>query len=320
MAKKNKDFEESFNIKDYKGEIDKYVKEKVTEEAKKAINIKEYKDQIDKYTKERVEVESASQSVKLLKKQLHNKKISSGIKSFIILCLLGCIGYGIYYLYQDGYFDENKGIKCPINNCQNGRTVIDEPSKTDKSKSKEVSLDELKVKYAYLLDTVIFDANSNYTRDYYQGNLTNEIKLYLSYKLLSEDEVIISDDSSYFDSISLELSYKKLFGDKINLTSFKYNNAAYVYLPGKEIYMTNNKPNDVKNISREIIDITVDDDKNIIITCVEGYISDSGKLYNILTNKEISGYKPSDSLSKYKDKLNIITYVFNDNYLVNLYK
>ena len=84
--------------------------------------------------------------------------------------------------------------------------------------------------------------------------------------------------------------------------------------------MTNNKPNDVKNISREIIDITVDDDKNIIITCVEGYISDSGKLYNILTNKEISGYKPSDSLSKYKDKLNTITYVFNDNYLVNLYK
>ena len=35
MAKKNKDIEESFNIKDYKAEIDKYVKEKVTEEAKK---------------------------------------------------------------------------------------------------------------------------------------------------------------------------------------------------------------------------------------------------------------------------------------------
>lgn len=320
MAKKIKDSEESFNIKDYKSEIDKYVKEKVSEEAKKAINIKDYKDQIDKYTKERVEIESASQSVKILKKQLHNKKISSAIKSFIILCLLGCIGYGIYYLYQDGYFDENKGIKCPVNNCINNKPDVDLTKTDDKSKSKEVSLDELKVKYAYLLDTVIFDANSNYTRDYYQGNLTNEIKLYLSYKLLGEDEVVTSDDSSYFDSISLESSYKKIFSDKINLTSFKYNNAAYVYLPGKEIYMTNNKPNDVKNISREIIDITVDGDKNIIITCVEGYISDSGKLYNILTNKEISGYKPSDNLIKYKEKLNTITYVFNDNYLINIYK
>ncbi len=321
MAKKIKDTEESFNIKDYRSEIDKYVKEKVAEEAKKVVNLKDYKDQIDKYTKERVEIESASQSVKLLKKQLHNKKISSGIKSFIILCLLACMGYGIYYLYQDGYFDENKGVKCPVNNCDVSKIIMDDPSsKTDKGKSKEVSLDELKVKYSYLLDSVIFDANSNYTRDYYQGNLTNEIKLYLSYKLLGSDEIITSDDSSYFDSMSLESSYKKLFSDKINLTSFKYNNASYIYIPGKEIYMTNNKPNEVKNITREITDITLDDENNIIITCVEGYINESGKLYNILTNKEIPGYKQSYSLSKYKDKLNTITYVFNDNYLINLYK
>ena len=47
-------------------------------------NLNDYKKEIDSYIKERVEVESASQSVKLLKKQLKSKKISSGIKSFII--------------------------------------------------------------------------------------------------------------------------------------------------------------------------------------------------------------------------------------------
>ena len=306
-------------VKNFKEDIDKYIKERLETESKKNLNLKDYKAEIDKYVKERVEIESASQSVKMLKKQLHSKKVGSAIKSFIILCLLACIGYGIYYLYQDGYFDENKGVKCPVNNCTS-KPVTTDPTNPQTTKKPTLSLDELKVKYAYLLDTVIFDANSNYTRDYYSGNLTNEIKLYLSYKLLGEEDVITSDDSSYFDASSLESSYKKLFDDKINLTSFKYNNASYVYLPGKEIYMTNNKPNEVKNITREIIDITVDDDNNIIITCVEGYINDNNKLYNILTNKEISSYKSSDSIEKYKDRLNVIKYVFNDNYLVNLYK
>ena len=321
MVKKNKELvDNNFDLKSYKNEIDKYVKEKVLEETKKSINIKDYKDQIDKYTKERVEVETASQSVRLLKKQLHDKKVASAIKSFIILCLLACIGYGIYYLYSDGYFDENKGVKCPATNCVNNNGIKDDTSKTKTEKKPELTLDELKVKYAYLLDTIIFDANSNYTRDYYSGNLTNEIKLYLSYKLLGEDDVISSDDSSYFDASALEASYKKLFGDSINLTSFKYNNASYVYLPGKEIYMTNNKPNEEKNVTREIIDIAIDDDNNIIITCVEGYVSSNSKLYNILNNKEVHGYKVNDSLVKYKDKLSTIKYVFNDNSLVSLYK
>ena len=306
-------------VKNFKEDIYKYIKEKLETESKKTINIKDYKAEIDKYVKERVEIESASQSVKLLKKQLHSKKVASAVKSFIILCLLACIGYGVYYLYDDGYFDENKNNKCQVTTTKTDKTVTDD-NKTDTPKKVEVSLDELKVKYAYLLDTVIFDANSNYTRDYYSGNLTNEIKLYLSYKLLNEDDIISSDDSSYFDAAILESSYKKIFGDNIDLTSFKFNNASYIYLPGKEIYITNNKANEVKNVSREITDITLDEDDNVIITCIEGYVSQQNKLYNILNNKEVKGYKQGDSLVKYKDKLNTIKYVFNDNYLVSLYK
>ena len=320
MAKKIKNelLEKEVNVKDYKSDIDKYIKSKVEEEFKKTVNIKDYKDQIDKYAKERVEIESASHSVKMLKNQLHNKKIASAIKSFIILCLLLCAAYGVYYLYKDGYFDENKKTKCPVNNSATTKPV--DPDNKVKEKDPEVTQEELKQKYSYLLDGIIFDANSNYTRDYYNGNLTNEIKLYLSYKLMDKEEVTQTEYSTFFDASILASSYEKIFNDEVKLTSFKYNNASYVYLPGKEIYMTSAKPNDDKNITREILNISIDEDKNVIITCVEGYLTSNNKLYNILTNKEVYGFKPNDTLVKHKDKLSVINYVFTDNYLTNIYK
>ena len=83
MAKKDKNIElenkeenlkeKDFRIKNFKEEIDKYIKERVNEQTKNGINIKEYKEQIDKYAKERVEVETSSQTVKTLKKHFKSK-------------------------------------------------------------------------------------------------------------------------------------------------------------------------------------------------------------------------------------------------------
>ena len=325
MAKKKNELVETaevetkkFKMKDYKSEIDSYIKEKLESETKKNFNLKDYKDQIDKYIKERVEVESASQSVKLLKKQLKNKKISSAIKSFLILCLLACIGYGVYYLYEDGYFDEDKN-KCSVKVTNKDNKVIDDnnvnPSKPEK---KEASLEDLTKEYARLVDKIVFDANSNYTSDYYSGNLTNEIKLYLAYKLIGEDNIISDDESSYFEASDLRKSYVKLFDDDIKLTSFKYNNASYLYFDAKDMYVSGTKPNEDKVVSREIIDIDVDSNK-VTITCVEGLVSD-GKLYNIVNNKQVNGYKSNAALSKYKDKLNVIKYTFEDEYLIDITK
>ena len=198
MVKKDKNIETENNkeeikdkdlkVKNFKQDIDKYIKERLESESKKTINIKDYKSEIDKYIKERVEIESASQSVKLLKKQLKGKKISSFIKSFIILCLLGCIGYGIYYLYEDGYFDDEKEAKC---SCKTNTGKTDDSGKeTDKKETKkEESLDSKISKYGYLIDNIKFDANSNYTRDFYNGNLTNVLKEYLAYKLIDTDNI-----------------------------------------------------------------------------------------------------------------------------------
>ena len=159
---KNKDL----RVKAFKEEIDKLIKEKINEQTKNGINIKEYKEQIDKYAKERVEAETSSQTVKTLKKQLSSKKCASGIKSFIILCLLACIGYGVYYLYKDGYFDEKKnGTKCE---CKTDNTSSKDDSNTktddkkDDVKKDENSLEVLQEKYGSLLDNITFDFNGGF--------------------------------------------------------------------------------------------------------------------------------------------------------------
>jgi len=318
MAKKikNENGELEFKIKDYRSDIDKYVKEKVEQETKKNINIKDYKDQIDKYVKERVEIESASQSVKLLKKQLHNKKVSSAIKTLIIFLLLCSIGYGVYYLYEDGYFEENKGVKC-------SNVLSDDNNKTKKNNDdkpavvvEEDTLEDLIKEYGYLVENIKFDANSNYTRDFYNGNLTNEIKLYLSYKLIDDNKINADDDSIYFEASDLKKASSKLF-DEISLETFKYNNTTFKYFEFKDVFVSNGTPNEEKEITREIIDIKENDDKTVTITCVEGYLNNN-KLYNIINNKEVYAYKEGTALNKYKDKLNTISYVFDKEELVSI--
>ena len=314
--------DKDFRLKNFKDEIDKYIKEKVTEQTKNGLNIKDYKEQIDKYAKERVEVEASSQTVKSLKKQLSSKKCASAIKSFIILCLLACIGYGIYYLYKDGYFDENK--KSSECNCSETKCNIkdDDNTKTNDKKDSDIkeedSFEKVKEKYSYLLDNITFDLNSNYTRDYYNGNLTNELKEYLAYKLIDKENIITDEDSSYFELSDLEEAYGLLFNEKLEPTSFKYNNALYSYIESKEMFIANAKANEDKVVTKEIIDIAVNG-KDITITTVEGYLLNN-KLYNILTNKKITSYKAGSSLAKYKSKLNVIKYTFNDEHLVSISK
>ena len=85
------------------------------------------------------------------------------------------------------------------------------------------------------------------------------------------------------------------------------------------MFISNSKPNTDRIISREIIDIKESKD-SVTITCVEGFIDGKNKLYNILTNKEVKGYKSTDTLTKYQSKLNVISYTFEDDYLVNITK
>ena len=63
------------------------------------------------------------------------------------------------------------------------------------------------------------------------------------------------------------------------------------------------------NIKREIIDVKIKDNEVNIVT-VEGLVKDN-KLYNVLSNQEITEYK-GDNIINYRDKLNQLTYTFDN--------
>ena len=276
----------------------------------KDFNINDYKSEIDKYIKERVEKESASNSVKLYKRQLRNKSIAIFIEFIIIVCLLITGAYCAYYLYKDGYFD-NK-----INILDNQKS--NKPTNNDVPVNKEdgPTLDELVNKYSSLLDNFSIDTKCDYINDFYNGNLTDEIKEYFTYQLFDKDDIIIDDTSSFFDSNILIKAYKLLFNDDLKLTSFKYNGISYKYLESKNMFISTSLPTSGTKIIKEITNIEEKND-NVIITTTEGYIKDN-KLYNILTNKEITEYKKDEKISKYSKKLNVVTYTFNNKYLISI--
>ena len=168
-------------------------------ENKESFNINDYKDQIDKYIKERVEKESASTAVKYYKKKVRNKNIAIFVE-FIIIVLLLCGGAaGTYYFYHEGclgtfHYEKN-----------NDKPVSNNDTKENKEESK-VKLDELINKYSYLLEDINMDTKSEYLTEYYSGNLTNELKEYLAFQLINKNNIISDETSSYFDAELLKNS------------------------------------------------------------------------------------------------------------------
>lgn len=270
--------------------------------------IDDYKDEIDKYIKERVEKEAASESVKMLKSELKKSKAANSFKNLLILFMIAAVGYGVFYLYQDGYFDKDKNT-CKVVD----KEKSDKNADSDKDKTKKVNkptLDDLSKKYSHLLDNIKIDTNSSYLEDYYKGNLTNSLKLSLAYNLIDEKDIEKDDETIYFDSYLLSDAYNKLFNDNIKYETFNVNGTTLKYLENKEMYMGTKKVSSGNEIIREIIDINVEEDY-VLITTIEGYL-DNNKLYNINTNKVVSSYKDGMSLSKYEEKLNKVEYLFEN--------
>lgn len=303
MAKTN---DKEFNIKDYKSEINEYIKERIDKE----IEIKEYKITIDKYIKDRVEKEATSNNVKFYNKRLRNKSIIIFIETIIIIGLI-CAGlYSVYYLYEDGYFNNNNVIEVKKDDLP---VVNDKPVEKVEPKT---TLDDLVNKYANLLDNYNMDTKCDYLNEFYNGELTTELKEFFAFQLLDKEDITIDETSSFFDSNLLTKAYKSLFNEDINLSTFKYNGATYKYLETKEMFISSNVSTSGTKIIREITNIE-EIDGRVLITTTEGYIKND-KLYNILTNKEVTDYKKDDKLSKHSKKLNVVTYTFNNNYLVSI--
>ena len=249
-------------------------------------------------------------------------------KNVIIIILLAIIGFLLYLLFSNNYFDKyfNKNTKDDI--VEKETKKEDEKKEETKDEDKPVAtptitpepkkptLDELIKEYGNLLDNYVIPESSNYLVDFYSGNLTDNLKKYITLNSFDFDTIKKEEDYQIIDDDDFKAVYNKLFSDEYTQTTFDYGDSKIHYISKMNSYMTLDfLEKKESNIKREIINIKVDDNI-IIIETVEGLVKD-GKLYEIINNTEVDGYK-EDSLIKYKDELNGVIYTFKDNKLTKL--
>ena len=124
------------------------------------------------------------------------------------------------------------------------------------------------------------------------------------------------DGYNMFSEAILKDAYENNLIGTYNSVTFKYNDNNIRYISKLNSYITDSlltKTN--TNIKREIIDVKVKDNEVNIVT-IEGLVKDN-KLYNVLSNQEISEYK-GDNIINYRDKLNKLTYTFDNKKLSSI--
>ena len=276
------------------------------------------KEELEKYIDDKINKTFISEIEKVNKKLLREKRRKIITRNIIIIILLLVIGFLIYLLYTNRYFDQyfNKD-----NNDISVKEKQEEQSDNTKKetvldKPKEPTLDELKNKYANLLDNYIIGEKSNYLSDYYNGNLSSDLKKYLTLNSIDFDTLKKDDGYQIIENDTFKLIYEKLFSDTYDKGNFSYDNNHIRYVSMMDAYITDALLKKNNNIKREIINIKVDGDK-IVISTIEGLVKDN-KLYRITDNSEISEY--NDDLINYQDKLDKLTYTFQNKKLISLSK
>ncbi len=282
--------------------IEEKETEKSTKKSEEKLDLTEIREDLTNYMKDVINKE-VSKAVEKANKKLIRHKNSIIIKRdiFIIILIIICLFLG-YNLYKSSNIN------------------IDITSKkvTEKKVSKEIkeieeepnTLEELTKNYGYLVDNIKISENSSYLKLYYKGELSDELKLYLSLNNLDDDKIVSEEESVYIDENDLKDKYNDIFDGEFVPKSFKYNDLNFHYLSSKSLFFADGKFEKTKSdIVREIINIE-EKDNQILITTVEGLLKDS-KLYNILSREQVKKYNSNDSLEKYKDLLTKMKYNFN---------
>jgi len=278
------------------------------------INVEELKEELTNYIDKQFKKGWSEEVDKANKRLIREKNKKIIFRDIIILVLLGVIGYSVYILYDLKFFDKY------FQHSSTTREVVpDDPKKEDepvKEEVKEPTLEELVNEYGYLLNNILISEESEYISDYYDGNLSDELKNYLALNNVDFSKITEEDDYNIIDEDTLIDAYNKLFGEDHESISFNYNGNKIRYLNKLQYYITDTKLEKVSsNIKREIVDIKVDDN-NVVITTIEGLIK-GNKLYNIVNEKEVKNYNNGE-LKKYEDKLNEVIYTFKDGKLIKL--
>ena len=110
-----------------------------------------------------------------------------------------------------------------------------------------------------------------------------------------------------------EENFRRQLMRSVYYVNFDYDGNEIRYISKIDSYITSSLLEKKKtNIEREIINITLDEEK-VIIETVEGLVKDN-YIYNILTDEK---YEESELLTL-KDKLTHVTYTFKNDNLIDL--
>ena len=278
-----------------------------------AIDVEAIRNELKDYVEERVNQTFIDELDKTNKKLIREKNKKIVWKNIAIVILLLIIGFLIYLLYSNNYFDKlfNK----------DNQIVEKEKKEEDKTISdekKEPTQEELKKEYAKLLDNYYVTDNSIYLVGYYDGKLTNDMMKYMTLNTFDFSTFTREEDYNIIKESTFKTMFERLFNEDYVSSSFDYDDNKIRYVKQMDAYMTSALlVREESNIKREIKNIKLDG-SDVIITTIEGLIKDN-KLYNIITGKEIEDYK-EDSLLKYEKELNKLSYTFKDNKLISLSK
>lgn len=270
----------------------------------KTKDINEIKEELLLYTKDRIDIEVQNSFKKIEKKVVNRKNGKIFRRDILIIILIGIMCFLTYELYNTGYF--NKYLVKLENNTstESKNEVLENQNNNDK-----IVKEDLVSKHKDALNKFKISSDSIYLKDFYNGKLSNELKLYLCFSSLSKDAMQTDDGTLIINEDDLISTYKKLFNDDYQAISFNYSNLRFKYLKSQNIYLAYGELKSSKNNIKRIIKDVEENDDEIIITTIEAIV-DNDKVINILTNKEIDDYKNDTSLIANQSKLNKMKYCF----------
>ena len=288
------------------------------------VEIDSIRDELKGYVDEQINKGFFDELEKTNKKLIREKSKKIFWKNVIIILLLLIIGFLVYLLYSNNYFDKyfnkenNTSQKEEKKEEKKDVEPTPSPTPTPTATPKKPTQEELKKEYAHLLDNYYVSDSSIYLVDYYDGKLTDDMKKYMTLNSFDFSTLEKEEDYNIIKEATFKQMYEKLFDSEYSSSTFEYDENKVRFVKGMESYMTTSiLVRDESNIEREIKEIK-EDNNTVTITTVEGVVKDN-KLYNIISNDEVTEYK-GDSLIKYENKLHKVVYTFKDNKLISLGK
>ena len=309
---KKKEVEDTVNKNEIKKELMAYVDTALEERLEKAIDSKVKKEVIGEVEK----------NYKRIIREKNHKIFWKNIWLLIFIIIICAL---VYLIYNTHYYDSYVHKIFPVKDKEevvekkDNNKDVEKDNDTDKILDvvEEPNLDDLKEKYAPYIDSYILSEKSIYIDSFYNGELTTEVKNYISLNSMNFDKLQVEEDYNLIDGTLLNKVCLELFNN-CKKESFDYNGNNARYFNKLDSYVTNSiLERETSLIQRDILDIKEEKD-TVTITTIEGVVA-GDQLYKVSPNEYVGEYY-GEGFMNYQDSLNKMIYTFKNKKLVSIEK